>query len=450
MRTATAGVSISEKPFKNRSALPVQNMKEVATIILAGGEGKRLQPLTLNRSKPALPFGGSFFLVDIPISHSLAAGCTKTFVITQFFSSSINRHIEQTYNHHLKHTEEGIEILSAEMRPSRQSWFQGTADAVRQNLEYILRSDANFFLILAGDQLYNFDFKPMLQLAKEKEADLVIAALPVDAMAASQLGILKVDDDSNIIDFFEKPGEKALLQKLKTAAQLFSKAGLSREGNKNYLGSMGIYLFKRSALIQLLKEDLREDFGKHLIPTQIVKGKTFAFLYDGYWEDIGTIEAFYKANMSLTEHEPAYDLYCHSNALFKSTHKLPSSKICKTLVEQSIICDGCLIEAAAISHSIIGQRSIIGCGTEIKNSYLMGNDYYETRIKDLKQHPEKPSIGKNCLIEKAIIDRNVCIGDNVQLVNKKGLKEFQDGYIHVKEGIIIVPEGTTIPNKYKF
>lgn len=426
--------SQEKEPLQTIKNIPL-SMNDVITVILAGGEGKRLRPLTLTRCKPSIPFGGNFCLVDIPISHSISAGSNKTFVISQYLASPLHHHIFQTYKQ-----QGSVEILTAEQRHDKKNWYQGTADAVRQNLDYLLETPVEYFLILSGDQLYNLDFHRLLETAKQTDADLVMGAIPVTSSSASRLGILKINKNSHIVDFFEKPQEKALLQSLKTPQSILNTLGVATEDEKFFLGSMGIYLFKRKALLELLKSDDRDDFGKHLIPTQINKGKTVAYLHDGYWEDIGTIESFYNANIALTESDPHFDLYDPVNPIYRHHHKLPPSKIVNTQLSQAIVCEGSIIEAAEISHSIIGPGTRIHAGTIIIDSYLMGNE----------TSTSSPQIGRDCIIKKAIIDRNVQIGDNVHLTNKKGIREHTNEYLHVQEGIIIVPRGTQIPNGYKF
>lgn len=421
------------------------DMSQVTTIILGGGAGTRLQPLTLKRCKPCIPFAGSFCLIDIPLSHSLSAGCNKTFVITQFFASSLHRHIHQTYYQSAK----AIEILTAEQRPNEQVWFEGTADAVRKNLHYILETPSEYFLILAGDQLYQLDFRLMVQQAKQTDADLIIATLPVHKDQTHRFGVLKIDDQDLITEFQEKPEETSQLRKLNSSREIAKKIGTTSSLNKEFLGSMGIYLFKREALIELLKQDKREDFGKHLIPTQIQKGKTYAYIYDGYWEDVGCVKTFYEANMAFTRPRSPINLYDQNFPLIKNHLNLAPTKIFNTHLNNTLICEGGFVEAAEIHHSLLGPRSVIFSDTVISESYIMGNDYYCSQVAAELQ-PQQPHIGKNCTIKRAIIDKNVQIGNNVNLINRKSLENFQNEWLYVKDGIIVVPSGTVIPDNTIF
>jgi glucose-1-phosphate adenylyltransferase len=423
------------------------DMKLVASIILGGGEGTRLYPLTLTRCKPAINFGGKYRLIDVPISNSIHADCHKIFILTQFLSSSLHHHIFQTYMQGGR-ASSLIEILTAEQKPSQKSWYQGTADAVRQNIDYLLESPVEYFLILSGDQLYNINFRDMMLFAKQTDADVVVASLPVNRQDAKRMGILKVNHQNFITDFHEKPQDPALLEKLRSPLTLIERAGVPLESERHYLGSMGIYLFKRSVLADLLLQDLREDFGKHLIPTLVQKGRAAAFLYEGYWEDIGTIESFYQANMALTDPEPKFSFYSETRPIFTSRYDLPPAKFLLTQVKQTILCEGAVIEADEISHSLIGPRSIIGKGSIIRDSYLMGNDYYELTVQDHHRLPAHPEIGENCIITRAIIDKNVTIGQGVQLINKQKLSHYDGDNIFIRDGIIIVPRGATLPDGF--
>lgn len=423
------------------------DMKKVASIILSGGEGTRLYPLTLTRCKPAISFGGKYRLIDVPISNSIHADCHKIFVLTQFLSSSLHHHIFQTYLQNPKGAGL-IEILTAEQKPSQKNWFQGTADAVRQNIEYLLEHPVDYFLILSGDQLYNIDFIKMYQFARQTDADLVIASLPINAQNASRMGILKVDSRDFIIDFVEKPQDKMILQNFQCNPQVLEKIGVDPSSERCYLGSMGIYLFKRKALIDLLNQDPREDFGKHLIPTKLQSGKVAAFLYDGYWEDVGTIETFFQANMTLTEPTPAFHFNNDGRPIHGYRYDLPPAKFSCTQISQSLLCEGAHIEADEITRSILGPRAVIEKGSIILDSYVMGNDYYHSTIQDHSRMPSRPHIGENCIIQKAIIDKNVSIGKGVKLINKQKLTHYNGDNIFIRDGIIIVSRGATIPDEF--
>jgi glucose-1-phosphate adenylyltransferase len=414
-------------------------MRRVASIVLGGGQGTRLFPLTLTRCKPAITFGGRYRLVDVPVSNSINSGIHKIFVVTQFLSTSLHQHISSTYQFD-KFSGGFIELLAAEQKPSHSSWFQGTADAVRQNMDYFIEVPADYFLILAGDQLYNIDFRQMLAHARQSDADLTIACLPVGEKDASRMGLLKRSETGAVIDFIEKPSDPALLDRFSV--------GSDATGQRSFLGSMGIYLFKRQALIKLLRQDLREDFGKHLIPTKIAEGSVTPFVYDGYWEDIGTIEAFYKANMNLTEDNPSFNCYDENNTVFTSSYNLPGPKIRDCRITQSIICEGSVIDAHSVQRSIVGTRSSIGHGTVIEDSYLMGNDYLHPPVAESSRFPHAFGIGQDCLIQRAIIDKHVLIGDAVQLINKKQLAHYNGDNIYIRDGVIIVTRGATIPSGF--
>lgn len=406
------------------------SMKDVAAVILGGGTGSRLYPLTFTRCKPAITFGGRFKLVDIPISNALNSGCNKIFVISQFLSASLHQHILKTYR--IDSFSQGfLELLSVEQRPSKASWYKGTADAVRQNIDYLKEVHVEYILILSGDQLYRMNFQKMLQFAINKNADLVVAALPVEKNNAKRMGIMKCDKNGLIKDFFEKPEDEQILQ-----------AFSHLKGDKPYLGSMGIYLFKRKALFDLLEEDIRDDFGKHLIQTQIKRGSAAAFIHNDYWEDIGTIESFFHANINLTRPNPLFDCYNELHPIYSANSILPGPKLLSTEVQHSIISEGAIVEAKKISESVIGPRSVIGKDTIIEHSYLMGNETYGTRSK------KKYAIGKNCFIKKVIIDKQVVIGDNVKLINQQNLNSYDGDGIYIRDGIIIVTPGTTLPDDF--
>lgn len=405
------------------------DMSQVTTMILAGGNGTRLSPLTDTRCKPAVCFGGKYRLIDIPISLAIHSGCPNIFIISQYLSYSLNQHIFNTF-HPGRFPSTAIELISAEQKHQEKSWFEGTACAVRKNIHYFTDTRAEYFLILSGDQLYNMNFKRLIHFAKETEADLVVAATPVDEEDAKRMGIMKVDENFRVKEFHEKP---------QTEEQLNHLGSLGRP--KKFLGSMGIYVFKRQALIDLLKSDLREDFGKHLVPTGVAKGNVSAYIHTGYWKDIGTIESFFNANIALTVPDPEFK-WCNeqNQPIFFRQHYLGSPKVVHSAISNSIICDGSIVEAAEVVNSIIGLQSLIKPGSIIRNSYVIGNDFL---------HSERPpQIGENCLIDRAIIDKNVVLGKNVQLVNKKKLTTYDQGNICIRDGIIVVPRGSHLPDGF--
>lgn len=422
------------------------DMNYVTTIILAGGNGTRLEPLTNTRCKPAVCFGGKYRLIDIPISNAIHSGCSKIFVISQYLSSSLNQHIFNTY-HPGAFSSSSIELISAEQKHSHKSWFQGTACAIRQNLHYFTETHAEYFLILSGDQIYNMNFQHIIDFAKETSADLVIAALPVNEEDAKRMGIMKLNEDYSITEFYEKPQEQELLNHLRLPSSTLEKMVGGEIGKRQFLGSMGIYVFKRQALLDLLQCDPREDFGKHLIPTKVSQGNVVAYPHNGYWEDIGTIESFFKANIALTASNPDFNCCEEKKHIFFRQHYLSAPKIINSTIMNSIICDGSLVQAAEVSNSIIGLRSIVKQGSIIKNSYIIGNDFYSSPMRS-EGIPNNPLIGENCIIDHAIIDKNVCIGNNVRLINKDKLMNYSNEKICIRDGIIVVPRGTHLPDGF--
>jgi glucose-1-phosphate adenylyltransferase len=400
----------------------------VVTVVLAGGQGTRLFPLTESRCKPDVAFGGRYRLIDIPLSNALNSKLSRLCVIAQFYASRLHQHIQATYRTDLLDNG-GIYFLSPEEKPQGKIWFKGTADAVRQNLEHILKISADYLLILSGDQLYNMNFAPMIEFAMKSDADLVIAALPVAEKEAKRMGLLKIDSEHKIVDFFEKPQDLAQLRTF----QLEGETG-------SYLGSMGIYIFKTEVLCALLKEK-GDDFGKEIIPMQLKRGRAFAYLYRGYWEDIGTISSYYNANLALMTQKEHLDIYDEANPIYMSLYNLPSPMIKNTHIQDSLISAGAIIEAKEISKSIIGIRTQIKQGTSIRDSIVLGNH-------TLYPPPIRFFIGENCTIERAILDEETVIGNNVKLVNKESLQHYDGKGIYIRDGIIIVTTGTHLPDGF--
>ena len=419
-------------------------LKRVATIVLAGGKGTRLFPLTMTRCKPAVSFGGRYRLIDIPLSNSLNSRINQIFVISQYFASELHQHILSTYQLDMFRTG-GLELLTPQETTKGKEWFKGTADAVRQSLDYILRSNAEWFLILSGDQLYNMDLYEMLTFAKQKDADLVIASIPVLEPEAKRMGVIKINATSTITDFYEKPQESEILKEFELAEPFLKANGHSTE-EPHYLASMGIYVFKRSAMIELLKLE-GNDFGRDLIPKFIKKAKCSAFIYQGYWEDIGTVASFYKANLILTEGK-GLNTYVEENQIYSTPQHIPNALISGTRVKGSLIGQGCLIEAEEITHSVVGVRAIVKKGTIIRDSIIMGNRTYHPFMDQDIPANQYFSIGENCIIQKTIIDEDTLIGNNVQLINKEGLETYDSDGIYIRDGIIIVTSGTEIPDNF--
>ncbi len=403
--------------------LPKEVLNLVTSVVLAGGQGSRLFPLTQSRCKPSVSFGGNYRLIDIPLSNSLNSQINRMYVISQFFASELQEHIFDTYKLDMLH-QGRIEMLCPEETPEGMKLFKGTADAVRQNMRYLLTTPTEYFLILSGDQLYNIDFRKILLFAMEKKAGLVIAALDVKEAEAKRMGLLKIDKNSYVTDFNEKPQEAHILKEYRHPTK-----------PTHFLGSMGIYVFNKATLISILQEE-GDDFGKHLIPQQVKKGDTYAFLYDGYWEDIGTINAFYNANLALLDRKEGECLntYDETNPIFTRPRFLPSPLIRGTLVQDSYIGQGSIVEAKEISRCILGLKINVQKGAIIKNSIVLGNS----------------TIGENTLIEKAIVDENAQIGKNVQLINKSNLQNHDGDGIYVRDGIIVVTTDKKVPDNFVY
>jgi glucose-1-phosphate adenylyltransferase len=430
------------------------SLDRVAVIILGGGEGKRLAPLTKVRCKPAITFGGRYSLIDVPISHSLSSGLSQIFIIGQYLVYTLHKHVLQTYADAI--SQDQIQLLAPEERSGRRIWYKGTADAIRQNLDYFAEVPADYFLILSGDQLYNFHFQHLINFGIETDAEMVLAAQPVNEKDAKRMGLLRIEHGgSQLIDFYEKPETREMLDRFYTDPFTLNRLGFTEGRGRHYLGSMGIYFFKRRALFELLREDSGDDFGHHLISSQLKKGGAHAFLYDGYWEDIGTIESYYYANLALTEHSGEWKtgLQCYDerSVLISRKQHLPGARISNCRIQKSLVCEGSIVEAQEISHCVIGVRSLIGRGSQLYDSLVLGNGYYHRPHMGDEMLPP-PGIGENCLIQKAIIDENVTVGNNTRLINRENHIDYDapDGKIMVRDGIIVVPYGTILPDNYIF
>ncbi len=425
---------------------PKELMEKVASIVLAGGQGTRLFPLTQTRCKPAVCFGGRYRLIDIPISNSLNAHIQRIFVISQYFASSLNQHILETYQ--LDYFRQSkIQMLCPEETLNRKVWFKGTADAIRQNLEHLEKAPVDYFLILSGDQLYNMNLIDMLNFAKKEDSDLVIASIPVEEREARRMGLLRINSNCEILEFHEKPTQAEIIKRFELSSNFLKGHEIVHPEKKHFLGSMGIYIFKRQALFDLMKEE-GDDFGRDLIPNQIKAGKTSAYVYKGYWEDIGTIDSYYHANLALTKRTHCLNTYDMQNPIFTHPHNLPSPLFKDTIINQSIISQGAVIEAKEISNSVIGIRIKIKKGTIIRDSIVLGSLYNEPHLVPIFLGDDDFSIGENCVIEKAILDEHTSIGNNVQLINKKQLQKFDGDGIFIRDGIIIVTSGTKIPDGF--
>lgn len=427
-------------------------MKNIITLVLGGGKGTRLYPLTKLRSKPAVPLAGKYRLIDIPISNCLNSGLNRIFVLTQFNSVSLNRHIHQAYKFDL-FGGGFVEILAAQQTNEGEKWYQGTADAVRQNLRSIQSHGADYVLILSGDQLYRMDFERMCQLHIESKAQVTIAALPVDRRQASAFGIVRLDDTGRVVGFLEKPKTDADVSLVRTDPAWIDARGIPSQG-RDCLASMGIYLFNRDTLIELLDKTTYQDFGKEIFPAAIRSRHVQAFLYDGYWEDIGTIRAFYEANIQLTQPNPPFQLISPDAPMYSRLRFLPPSQFHGAQVKNAIIADGCRIgEGTMIENSIIGVRSQIGRNVTIRNSILMGADYFQTTSEAAADRGAgKPPIGIGdwSRIEGAIVDKNCRIGSHVQIQNVSGVDQAPEieGTMIV-DGIAIAVKDAALADGWK-
>jgi len=422
-------------------------MDNVISVILGGGRGTRLYPLTKERSKPAVPLAGKYRIIDIPISNCLNSNLNKIYVLTQFNSASLHRHITRAYK--FDNFSRGfIEILAATQTIDSMHWYQGTADAVRQNLRFFNQPNIDFVLILSGDQLYRMNYQEAIKMHIASGAEVTVSAIPVQRKDANHLGILKVDEQGRIFDFFEKPKDGKVIDSLSLAASAFDRRGISAKG-RTLLASMGIYIFNLEVLNDILKETNKSDFGKDIIPEIIKKRRVFAYFFDGYWEDIGTIKSFYEANLNLASVTPNFDLFDEKAPIYTNPLSLPGSVINNCKITQSIVADGCIINDAEIQNSVIGIRSIIGKNTVIQNSIIMGADYYESesniRMNRFKKVPDI-GIGNNSRITGAIIDKNVHIGENVKIENVNKVEHIIADNYTIHDYIVIIPKGSVIPS----
>jgi glucose-1-phosphate adenylyltransferase len=416
--------------------------KKVLAIILGGGQGSRLYPLTDQRSKPAVPIAGKYRLVDIPISNCINSNIKRMFVLTQFNSASLNRHIKNTY-HFSFFSKAFVDVLAAEQTPLSGSWFQGTADAVRQSLHHFKRHDFDYALILSGDQLYQMDFNLMLNEHISKKADISVATLPVNDKDAPEFGILKTDENSFISSFIEKPDKKLLPEWTSDVSNDMKAQG------RNYLASMGIYIFNRKLLFDLLKNPDTVDFGKEIIPQSIDNKKVLSYQYEGYWTDIGNIDSFFEANLGLTDDIPQFDLYDKNKRVYTRARMLPTSKISGTTLNKTVIAEGCLIHAAKIEKSVIGIRSRIGNESTVINTYMMGSDYYES-LAEIEENKINilMGIGERCFIKNAIIDKNCRIGDDVRINGGSHLKDTETDTYVIRDGVVVIKKGVVIPKGF--
>ncbi len=420
--------------------------RRVLTIIMGGGRGTRLFPLTRERAKPAVPLAGKYRLVDIPLSNSINSEMRRIFVLTQFLSASLHRHVYGSFK--FDHFSEGfVEILAAEQSHTDTSWYQGTADAVRKNLVHFRTVDFDHALILSGDQLYRMDFRRLLDQHVRSEAEITLATLPVPREAASRLGIMQINAERRIVRYVEKPTEPALLDSLRLDRASYASLGIEDE-RELFLGSMGIHLFDRDVLFQLLDSDLA-DFGRHIIPSAIEHRRVFSSVFQGYWEDIGTIRSFYQANLGLVEELPRFDFFDMVAPIYTQARFLPPSKVNGAAVERSIISEGCILNHCRITGSVVGLRSVVDRDSEIAQSILMGADYYEpaeTRARSAAEGLPRLGVGGSTRIEGAIVDKNARIGERC-VISSAGKPDTLDHPLYyVRDGIVIIPKGAVIPD----
>ncbi len=416
-------------------------MKNVLAVILGGGQGTRLYPLTKFRAKPAVPIGGKFRLIDIPISNCIHSNIKQIFVLTQFNTASLHRHITNTYKFD-GFSKGFLHILAAQQTIENTNWYQGTADAVRKNIDYIKHQKVDYVVILSGDQLYRINLEEFVRYHREKNADITIAAKAIHRQEAGNFGILKINKHRKIIDFVEKPQSDDILDTLSLPSHI-----IGNHIDKNFIASMGIYVFKKDVLLNVLTENLNEDFGKQIIPDSIKTHDVYSYVFDGYWEDIGTIKSFFEANLDFASPVPQFNFYDEVNPIYTRARFLPGSKIRNCVVNHALICDGSILEGSKISHSVIGLRSIIKEGSTLDRVVMMGADYYgDAETVDMS----KMGVGKNCFMRNVILDKNVRVGDHT-VIDYKGDPTIQKGCraYHIVDGIVVVPKNSEIPPNTK-
>jgi glucose-1-phosphate adenylyltransferase len=425
------------------------NTSKVLCVIMGGGQGTRLFPLTKDRAKPAVPLAGKYRLVDIPISNCINSGFRRIYVLTQFNSTSLHSHISRTYK--FDHFSSGfVEMLAAQQTFNTTSWYEGTADAVRKNLMHFMNHDFDYLLILSGDQLYRMNFEEVVAQHMVTGADITVATMPVGRADCHALGIMAIDETNRITKFVEKPKDPAVVDPLKLSDMMKANLSVQREGDA-FLASMGIYVFNRQVVAELLDNPL-SDFGKHIIPHAITTRRVFSYVYQGYWEDIGTIRSFFEANLDLVSELPRFNFFDMSAPIFTRPRYLPGSKINGAQIDHAVISDGCIINRARIVTSIVGLRTLVGSGTELNRVVVMGCDYYESQESVQKnEQAGRPriGIGENCRIENAIIDKNARIGNNVT-ISPAGKPENTDHEsYYIRDGIVVIPKNAVIPHGMK-
>jgi glucose-1-phosphate adenylyltransferase len=417
-------------------------MEKMTAVILGGGRGTRLEPLTSLRAKPAVPIAGKFRLIDIPLSNCLHSGVRRIFLLTQFNTESLHRHIHNAYRFD-NFTPGYIRILAAQQTAETQDWYQGTADAVRKNLQY-LNTAADHIIILSGDHLYRMDYQEFFNYHLDKGADISIAVKPILEHETREFGILKINSKGRITDFYEKPSEQETLNEFRIEEEMFKKFGLD-QNFRTHIASMGIYIFKKNVLTDILTSCNEQDFGKEIIPDNINKYKVYSYFFDGYWRDIGSISSFFDAHMDLTKPVPEFNFYDENFPFYTRPRYLPASKINNCHINNATVSEGSILLGSIVEQAVVGIRAFIDEGTLVQRAYIMGNTHYET-VKERNENKDRPNlgIGRNCVIKNSIIDMYVRIGDNVQLINRENVTEkFEKNYA-IRDGVIIVPKGAVI------
>jgi glucose-1-phosphate adenylyltransferase len=425
-------------------------MKDVLSLILGGGRGTRLFPLTMLRSKPAVPVAGKYRLIDIPISNCLNSGLNRIYVLTQFLSVSLHRHIANTYK--FDNFDRGfVEILAAQQTNEAADWYQGTADAVRQNIRYVQEDGAREVIILSGDQLYRMDFRELQKTHQDNKADVTIAVLPVSQEQTPHFGIIQLDETGRVIGFVEKPKTPEQLKPLSISGQWLESRGIESKG-RHFLANMGIYVFNRQTLFELLNLAPRStDFGKEVFPNSIRTHRVYCHLFDGYWEDLGTIKAYHEANLALASDNPPFNFHSQEGIIYTRMRFLPASRMSGATLEQSLVSDGCVIQAGTkISHSVIGLRSRIGSNVTIKDTVFIGADRFETdaeRQRNRERSAPDIGVGEGAVIERAILDKDCRIGKNVRIINKKHVENEEGANYVIRDGIVVIPKGIMVPDE---
>jgi len=422
-------------------------MKDTLAVILGGGRGTRLAPLTYARCKPAINLAGKFRLIDIPVSNCINSGLSKIFVVTQFLSTGLHRHLFQTYRFD-RFSDGFVEVLAAEQTPANVNWFQGTADAIRQSLSYITEWNIGYILILSGDQLYAMDYHKLLEYHIESLAEVTVCTLPVPPVDVSRMGIMQINEQGLIVNFTEKPQDPQVQESLATSEDFFKRIGIEARGRR-HLASMGVYVFNRDVLVELLANEEHSDFGREVIPEAVQTHRTYAYVFDDFWEDIGTIDSYYRVNLSLTDPVPPFNFYKEAWPIYTHPRTLPGVKVNGGRIERAILCEGCIVDSAEITRSIVGIRQVIGSGTRISNSLILGADFYESGSSVPYSFRQSRSgvplgIGRGVRIEGAIVDKNARIGDGVVIRPRNGEPDQDGDGFYVRSGIVIIPRGEVI------